>query len=127
MQKTLKPKLLTPLKLGEIKPKGWLKSQLKTQEEGLSGHLDEFWPDVMDSGWIGGKTEEWERFPYWLDGIIPLAFLLESKPLIKKCKKYVNYILDHQHDDGWFGPTKWGTEPEYDTWPNMIVCKVLIQ
>ena len=83
MQESLKPKLLKTLKLGEIKPEGWLKNQLNTQEEGLSGHLDEFWPDVMDSGWIGGKTEGWERFPYWLDGIIPLAFLLESKPLIK--------------------------------------------
>lgn len=65
--KALKPRLLKPLKLGEVKPAGWLKNQLVTQLNGLSGHLDEFWPDIMNSGWIGGDAEGWERFPYWLD------------------------------------------------------------
>ena len=32
-----------------------LRWQLKLQAEGLSGHLAQFWPDVMDSVWIGGQ------------------------------------------------------------------------
>jgi len=88
MKKALDPLLLKPLKLGEVKPTGWLKNQLTTQLNGLSGHLDEFWPDIMNSGWIGGKAEGWERFPYWLDGVIPLAFLLESEDLIRRIKGY---------------------------------------
>lgn len=127
MTRPLNPTLITSLKLGEVLPTGWLKNQLETQNEGLSGHLDEFWPDIMDSEWIGGKAEGWERFPYWLDGVIPLAFLIESKSLIEKVERYINYILDHQHNDGWFGPTKWGKEPNYDVWPNMILCKAFIQ
>lgn len=133
MSKPLEPLKLKPLKLGEVKPTGWLKNQLNTQLNGLSGHLDEFWPDVMDSGWIGGKAEGWERFPYWLDGVIPLAFLLDSQELIKRIEVYLNYILDHQQEDGWLGPYKWGKEsgfqpiPDYDPWPNMIFCKALIQ
>jgi hypothetical protein len=133
MNKVLQPLKFKPFRLGEVKPTRWLKNQLTTQLNGLSGHLDEFWPDVMDSGWIGGKAEGWERFPYWLDGVIPLAFLLESDELIKRIEGYINYILDHQQEDGWFGPSKWGKEsgfqpiPDYDPWPNMVFCKALIQ
>ena len=127
MTRFLLPLALKPLKLGEVKPAGWLKNQLITQAEGLSGHLDEFWADVMDSGWIGGAAEGWERFPYWFDGIIPLAYLIESQKLVKKIDKYIKYILDHQKENGWFGPTKWGKETSYDPWPNMILCNLQIQ
>ncbi len=50
-------KAYQPLPLGSIQPKGWLEVQLRIQAEGLTGHLDEFWPDIQDSGWIGGKAE----------------------------------------------------------------------
>ncbi|MBQ2720100.1 MAG: hypothetical protein IJF23_01060, partial [Clostridia bacterium] len=65
-----------------LKPSGWLLKQLKIQAEGLSGNLDKVWPDVRDSGWVGGTAEGWERLPYWLDGFIPLAYLLEDDELI---------------------------------------------
>ncbi len=50
---------LEPLPLGAIRPTGWLRTQLQIQAEGLTGHLDEFWPDVKESGWIGGEAEGW--------------------------------------------------------------------
>lgn len=67
------------LKPGDIRPEGWLRKQL--QARGLSGHLDLIWPDIRDSRWIGGDREGWERVPYWLDGFIPLAWLLEDEAL----------------------------------------------
>ena len=45
------------LPLGEILPKGWLRRQLEIQLAGLTGNLDQFWPDVAQSGWIGGSEE----------------------------------------------------------------------
>src|SRR6476619_4464528 len=49
------------LPLGAIRPTGWLRRQLEVQAQGLSGHLDETWPDVgPESGWLGGKGESWE-------------------------------------------------------------------
>src|SRR5580765_7395894 len=46
------------LPLGAIRPTGWLRRQLEVQAQGLSGHLDETWPDVgPESGWLGGKGE----------------------------------------------------------------------
>ncbi len=127
------PALKTPafaeLPLGAIKPAGWLRSQLKLQAEGLGGHLDEFWPDIKDSAWIGGKAEGWERTPYWLDGAIPLAYLLDDATLKGKVKRFVDYILDHQTPDGWMGPVG-DNDPShkpYDVWPLFVLFKALTQ
>ena len=60
----------------EIRPLGYIKNQLKIQADGLSGNLDKMWRDIKDSKWIGGDAEGWERVPYWLDGFIPMAYLL---------------------------------------------------
>lgn len=71
----------------EIKPCGWLKRQLEIQAEGLSGNLYKIWPDIRDSSYIGGTIDSWERVPYWLDGFIPLAYLLEDEEKIAVAKK----------------------------------------
>jgi hypothetical protein len=83
----VQPGVFTLLPLGSVQPKGWLKSQLQIQANGLSGHLDEAWPDVgPTSGWLGGKGESWERGPYFLDGLIPLAYLLDDEHLKAKAR-----------------------------------------
>lgn len=117
-----------PLSLGQIRPAGWLLNQLRIQASGLSGHLDEFWPDVAESGWIGGNAEGWERGPYWLDGVIPLAFLLDDPRLKGKVRHWVEYIIQHQHADGWLGPirdARYGYK--YDPWPVFVLLKALSQ
>jgi hypothetical protein len=125
--------VFTPFPLGSITPLGWLKNQLRLQANGLSGHLDEFWPDIKDSRWIGGNAEAWERFPYWLDGVIPLAYLINDSNLITRVNSYVEYILDHQSEDGWLGPREMviyagGTElPKYDLWAQFLILKALVQ
>ena len=114
-----------PLPLGSIRPKGWLRNQLRIQLEGLTGHLDEFWPDVADSQWIGGNAEGWERGPYWLDGAVPLAFLLDDGTLKGKVTRWMDYILDHQQEDGWLGPD--AERYKSDPWPIALILKCLVQ
>jgi len=104
---TLQPLAFTPLPFRPIRPLGWLAGQLRLQADGLSGHLDEFWPDVRDSRWFGGTAEGWERAPYWLDGLIPLAFLLDDTTLKAKAAWYIEHILDHQQADGWLARARW--------------------
>ena len=132
----LEPLAFQPLPLGTIKPKGWLLDQLKLQADGQSGHLDEFWPDIKDSGWIGGNAEGWERAPYWLDGMIPLAYLTDDERLKGKAKRWIDYILSHPQPDGWLGPEQGngpfgikGPAPNAvrDPWPQFVILKALAQ
>ena len=125
----------SPLPLGRIRPQGWLARQLRIQADGLSGHLDEFWPDIKDSRWFGGEAEGWERAPYWLDGVIPLAFLLDDAALKAKVARYCDTIITHQAEDGWLGPEQmvWtaGQSPtplrNYDIWAQFLILKALVQ
>lgn len=109
----------------EIKPTGWLKKQLEIQANGLCGNLDKVWPDVRDSAWIGGDREGWERVPYWLDGFIPLAYLLGNEDMISRAKKYIDAIISAQKDDGWICPCKEDERDNYDAWAVLLICKVL--
>ncbi len=122
------PRQLSFLPLGAIRPEGWLRRQLQIQRDGLSGHLDEFWPDVARSGWIGGDSEGWERGPYWLDGALPLAYLLDDAALKTRVRRWVGEILARQAADGWLGPeldAKYGYR--YDPWPVFVTLKALTQ
>ncbi|MFN8635474.1 MAG: glycoside hydrolase family 127 protein [Chloroflexota bacterium] len=117
-----------PLPLGQVRPAGWLRDQLRIQADGLTGHLPDFWPDVQRSQWIGGNAEGWERGPYWLDGLVPLAVLLDDSKLKAHAAHWVECILASQREDGWLGPvhdTRFGYP--YDPWPLFIVMKALTQ
>lgn len=118
----LSQKEFVALPLGSVKPEGWLKDQLTIQANGLTGHLDEFWPSLSKSAWNGGDGEAWERGPYYLDGLVPLAYLLEDKRLLEKIKPWIEWILSSQQPNGWFGPAQ-----NKDRWPLAVAMKVLTQ
>jgi hypothetical protein len=109
----------------EVKPQGWLRDQLRREADGLAGNLDKIWPDVRDSAWIGGNREGWERVPYWLDGFIPLAFLLDDADMQQRASRYINGILDRQQPDGWICPCGDAERHSYDPWAILLICKVL--
>jgi len=96
---------------------------LEIQANGLGGHLDETWADVgPNSGWLGGTGESWERGPYFLDGLVPLAYQLDNAPLKAKAQKYIDWTLDNQLPSGMIGP-----HTNDDWWPRMVMLKVLTQ
>jgi uncharacterized protein len=117
------PAAFSFLPLGSIHPRGWLLDVLRKQSDGLSGHLGEVWPDVgADSGWLGGPGESWERGPYYLDGLLPLAYLLDDSRLKAIAQKFVDWILEHPWQNGMLGPQK------NDDWrPRIVVLKALAQ
>lgn len=121
----IRPRKLTPFSPAELRPHGWLRRQLELQADGLNGHLDQIWPDVRDSRWIGGDREGWERVPYWLDGFIPLAWLLDDRDRKARAKRYVDSILARQQPDGWLCPCAEEERAHYDMWGLILIAKVL--
>ena len=124
------------LDLGAIQPQGWLKEMLLTQKNGATGQLDKLYPVVMGdrNGWLGGDGDQWERGPYWIDGLLPLAYILKDKELIAKVKPWIEWTLKSQQADGYFGPSKDYGEEEgiqrdnsRDWWPKMVMLKVMQQ
>ena len=100
-----------------------MRDQLQIQANGLSGHLDETWPDVgPNSGWLGGTGESWERGPYFLDGLLPLAYLLDDPRLKAKAQKYIEWTLNNQSPNGMIGPRS-----NDDWWPRIVMLKALAQ
>lgn len=119
----LAPNAFYLLPLGSVRPTGWLRRQLEIQATGLGGHLDETWADVgPNSGWLGGTGESWERGPYFLDGLLPLAYLLDDDRLKAKAQKYIDWTLTHQAPSGMIGPAS-----NDDWWPRMVMLKALAQ
>lgn len=117
----LQPAAFRALPLGAVRPGGWLLNQLRVQADGLTGHLDEFWPDVgLQSGWLGGPGEAWERGPYYVDGLVPLAYLLEDPRLLAKANTWISWVLHSGQPNGRFGPGR-----NLDWWPRMIMLKAL--
>lgn len=131
----------SPLPLGSVHPQGWLKHQLQIMRDGTTGHLDEVYAKVQDNnGWLGGTGDAWEETPYWLDGAVPLAWLLNDQTLQAKVKRYIDWTIDHQRPSGYFGGiTKYERDNNTmvdatnvkqagdDWWPKMVMLKVMRQ
>lgn len=124
------------LPFGAIRPAGWIEEQMKRQANGLSGNLDEMYPQVMGprNGWLGGDGDMWERGPYWIDGLLPLAYILNDNKLKSKVQPWVEWALASQKPNGYFGPdTDYAPENglqrdnSQDWWPRMVVLKILKQ
>lgn len=138
-QAPLLPQPYTALPLGAIEPKGMLLQVLNLQRDGLTGHLDSIYSLVCGprNGWLGGDGDGWERGPYWIDGLLPLAYILKDEVLIAKVKQWVEWSLQHQRSDGNFGPLPLpegykklkGVQQGLrdDWWPKMVMLKVMQQ
>jgi Beta-L-arabinofuranosidase, GH127 len=117
------PFTFEPLPLGSIKPLGWLQDQLQLMADGLPGHEYDFYNLVKDNRWLGGHSEYSslnEAFPYWFNGLVPLAYGSNDQRLKTQVLEAADYIISHQQEDGWLGPETdlkkrnfWGRYPVF--------------
>ena len=123
-RKPLKQDTYVQLPLGSIKAKGWLLKQLEQQRDGATGHAEALYPEDGNLGkgsdWLGGSEPGWERVPYYLKGLVALAYILDDAGLKTKAQKYIDWTLNSQQADGLFGPAKMK-----DWWPRMPMMYAL--
>lgn len=132
----LAKKTYMAMPLGDIKAEGWLEEQLKRMRSGLTGNLDKIYERVCGprNCWLGGDGDAWERGPYWIDGLLPLAYILDDDALKEKVKPWIEWTLASQQENGQFGPTvDRSHEPglqrnnAQDWWPRMVMLKIMQQ
>lgn len=69
------------------------------------------------------------------NGVVTLAFQLKDSRLMSQAKRFLDYMIEHQETDGWFGPHAFNlTDAVADAppllWPRylamlgLVVCKL---
>jgi hypothetical protein len=125
-----KPQAYRFLRLGEIKPAGWLAAQMAYDlEHGFVGCLDSLVPSLIQHDDIYGadrltkaarakdlgvlaKESRWEvQFLWWnsetqsnwLDGLARAALLLDQPQFLAKARARIDHLLATQDADGYLG------------------------
>lgn len=117
------------LMFGEIKPGGWISTQMENDLAGFTGHLDELAPDLIAKDDIYGinrltrrdkskdvgnikEGADWEvqylwwnseSQSNWRDGHIRQSILTGNPEHLKKVAAYLQYILSTQDSNGYLG------------------------
>ncbi|KAL4733201.1 hypothetical protein BDV11DRAFT_210392 [Aspergillus similis] len=126
--RSLVPFKYNPFPLGTITATGWLHNQLELEANGLAGHLYDFYRFVAGSTWVGGDweySELDEAAPYWFNYVVPLAWTINDSRLKAQAKDFLDYVLDHQAEDGWLGPE--ATRQTRGIWARSLLCFGLVQ
>lgn len=102
------------LRLGSIRPEGFLKEQLQRNKDGLGGHLDELEPGMIRDpfisrsyvkAWVDGNQEGWgaEISGNYHTGLMGLAYTLGDDELIAKASLWAERLLSKRREDGYLG------------------------
>ena len=86
----LHPSAFMKLAVRAIIPKGWLRTQLEIQANGLNGRMMKVseYLDLKKSGWVIPASDGFEELTYWLRGFAPLGYVLGDARIIKMTKRW---------------------------------------
>lgn len=127
-QGDLEPSPFVQLPMSAVQAKDWLKQQLLLQKHGMTGEMHDLYEMFKSTnGWRGGSGDGWERGPYYARGLISLAFVLDDAELQEKAMEWIDFSLDYQRDNGFFGPLADGDgmTAGWDWWPRMIMIEAI--
>ncbi len=106
-----RPRFL-PLKVGEVRPSGWLRDWLvRDLHQGTTGNYDKLDPTVTRDRFGAGKVRarggpDWwngEHEGYWKDAITRAAGLTGDQEFLDRVRRWMERILRFQGEDGYIG------------------------
>lgn len=115
----------------KIKPSRWTETFLKTQMEGLTGHISHAGFPFDTVSWGGQdckSTQEddeptwwfYEQTGYWLDGFTRCAILLEDQNALATAKEIIYRVFDQADEDGYLGPQIIKKNLPWHRWPHVV-------
>ena len=125
----LAPAAFLRLAPGAVRARDWLQIQLDRQVNGLCGRFSEVshFLDYDNSGWIHPNLGGGEEVPYWLRGLVDLAYVTGHAGTIALAHRWINGVLATQAGDGWFGPAplRSAVNGHADVWPHLPMLHAL--
>jgi beta-L-arabinofuranosidase (glycosyl hydrolase family 127)/glycosyl hydrolase family 127 (putative beta-L-arabinofuranosidase)/ricin-type beta-trefoil lectin protein len=118
-QQLLVNRPFSPLPTGAVRADGWLLKMLQLQRDGFTGAAEALYGELgASSAWRGGNAadSDWERPPYYVKGLVALAYVLDDAGLEARARGWIDWTIDSQRADGSFGPTT-----SDDWWPRMVM------
>jgi uncharacterized protein len=116
------------LPVGSVTPRGWIKSWLQRQADGLTGHPENMaypYDTCMYAGKIpppsvrhGQNWWPYEQSGYFVDGAVRLNHLIDNSEAKKIPAASLKYILANS-GPGKLGESTWG-------WPNTVIGRALM-
>lgn len=113
------------LKAGEIKPTGWLKTQLERDlTEGYIGHFDKVHHTVTHDVFIKQNRRSNKRFSivkewwsgehegYWKDAVVRMAFLTDNQEYMDRAHCWMEELVKQAGEDGYIGIYEKCEEPD---------------
>ena len=117
-----------------IKPTGFFEQFLKTQMDGLTGHIEECGYPFNTVCWgeedyfTNNGTPNWwvyEQTAYWLDGFIRAAILINDKEKIKRASDIIYKVIDKADEDGYLG-SKNLKNAASSRWPHVVFFRACL-
>jgi hypothetical protein len=113
----LKQTAFVHLPLGAVKPRGWLKDQLRNQADGLSGYVYSAFNTTADNG----------NAPYFHEGIVALAYTLEDERILKLARHIVEKRLAVKPEIVWHFDDPVDADYSFLTFPPASVMRFMIE
>lgn len=110
------------LRLGEVRPSGWMLQQMRDDlRGGFAGRLDVLSPRVSSKAFSEGRVRSFENTPsgmvhdtprtwwngeseaVWLDGFVRMAYLAGEQDAMRKADQLLRALLCSQDESGYIG------------------------
>lgn len=89
---------------GSVRPAGILLTYCKAQAAHITRDMEYYDDFSSASAWLGGDGERWERGPYYVRGLVNLAYVTGDEELKKRARKWIEAVLSSGKPSGDFGP-----------------------